>query len=50
MTEERKQSDRLRLWLWRGAGILIVIVFFTARFLMRDQLLVSGRVLERTTR
>jgi HlyD family secretion protein len=40
MTEERKQSDRLRLWLWRGAGILIVIVFFTARFLMRDQLLV----------
>lgn len=38
MTEERKQSDRLRLWLWRGAGILIVIVFFTARFLMRDQL------------
>jgi HlyD family secretion protein len=40
MNEERKQSDRLRLWLWRGAGILIVIVFFTARFLMRDQLLV----------
>jgi HlyD family secretion protein len=38
MTEERKQSDRLRLWLWRGAGILIIIVFFTTRFLMRDQL------------
>lgn len=40
MTEERKQSYKLRLWLWRGAGVLIVIVFFTTRFLMRDQLLV----------
>jgi HlyD family secretion protein len=38
MAEERKQSDRIRLWLWRGAGVLIVIVFITARFLMRDRL------------
>ncbi|MGO9618075.1 MAG: efflux RND transporter periplasmic adaptor subunit [Bryobacteraceae bacterium] len=38
MAEERKQSDRLRLWLWRGAGVLLVIVFFTTRFLLRDQL------------
>ncbi len=38
MTEVRKQSDRVRLWLWRGAGVLLVIVFFTTRFLMRDQL------------
>jgi HlyD family secretion protein len=38
MNEERKQSDRRRLWLWRGAGILTIIVFFTARFFMRDQL------------
>ena len=38
MTEERKQSDRRRLWFWRGAAVLTVIVFFTARFLMRDQL------------
>lgn len=38
MAEDRKQSDRLRLWLWRGAGVLLVIVFFTTRFLMRDQL------------
>jgi HlyD family secretion protein len=38
MAEERKQSDRRRLWFWRGAGILTLIVFFTARFLMRDQL------------
>jgi HlyD family secretion protein len=38
MTEDRKQSDRLRLWLWRGAGVLIILVFFTARFLLRDQL------------
>jgi HlyD family secretion protein len=40
MADERKQSDRTRLWLWRGAGVLIIIVFFTARFFMRDRLLV----------
>ncbi len=38
MAEERKQSDRRKLWFWRGAAVLTVIVFFTARFLMRDQL------------
>jgi HlyD family secretion protein len=38
MTEEKKQSDRRRLWFWRGAAIVTVIVFFTARSLMRDQL------------
>lgn len=38
MAEERKQSDRLRLWLWRGAAVVIVIVFFATRYLMRDQL------------
>jgi HlyD family secretion protein len=40
MAEERKQTDRLRLWLWRGAGVLLIIVFFTTRFLMRDRLTV----------
>jgi len=40
MAEEKRQSDRLRLWIWRGAGVFIVIVFFAARFLMRDRLLV----------
>lgn len=38
MAEERKQSDRLRLWLWRGAGVLIVILFFATRYWMRDEL------------
>ena len=38
MAEQRKQSDRLRLWLWRGAAVLVVIVFFTARYFMRDRL------------
>ena len=36
MAEEKKQSGRL--WLWLSAAIVIVIVFFTARFLMRDRL------------
>jgi HlyD family secretion protein len=36
MAEERKQSGRL--WLWLGAAILIVIVFFAARSFTRDRL------------
>ncbi|HEY1161400.1 MAG: efflux RND transporter periplasmic adaptor subunit [Terracidiphilus sp.] len=38
MAEERKQSDRRPLWHWWVAGILIIIVFFMARFLLRDRL------------
>jgi HlyD family secretion protein len=34
--EERKQSGRL--WLWLGAAVLIVIVFFATRALSRDRL------------
>ena len=42
MAEERKQSDRIRLWLWRGLGVLLVIVFFTTRFLTRERLQVRA--------
>jgi HlyD family secretion protein len=36
MAEQREQAGRL--WLWIGAAVFIIIVFFTARFLMRDRL------------
>jgi HlyD family secretion protein len=36
MAEERVQAGRL--WLWVGAAVLIIIVFFTARSLTRDRL------------
>jgi len=36
MDRETKQSDRL--WLWMGAAVVIILVFFAARFLMRDRL------------
>ena len=36
MIQERKQT--VRLWFWRSSAILVVIVFFTARYLLRDQL------------
>jgi HlyD family secretion protein len=36
------QSDRLRLWLWRSLGIILVVVFFTARYLLRDRLVVRA--------
>ena len=34
--EEKKQSGRL--WLWLGAAVLVVIVFFVARSFTRDRL------------
>jgi HlyD family secretion protein len=36
MTQERKQMDRR--WLWLGALILLILVFFSARSLTRDRL------------
>ena len=36
MSEDKKQSGRP--WLWMGVAVLIVIVFFAARSLMRDRL------------
>ncbi len=38
MAEDRKQSDRIRLWLWRGLGVILILVFFLTRYLLRDQL------------
>jgi HlyD family secretion protein len=38
MAEDRKQSGRP--WLWLGAGVLVVLVFFVTRSLTRDRLLV----------
>jgi HlyD family secretion protein len=38
MAEEKKQSGRV--WLWLGAAVLTVIVFFVARALTRDRLTV----------
>ena len=36
MAEEKKQN--LRLWFWRSSALLLVIVFFVARYFLRDQL------------
>lgn len=38
MAEDRKQSARIRLWLWRSLGIVLILVFFVTRYLLRDQL------------
>jgi HlyD family secretion protein len=38
MAEDRKQPNRLRLWLWRSLGIVLILVFFTTRYLLRDRL------------
>jgi HlyD family secretion protein len=36
MAEERKNT--LRLWFWRSSALLLVLVFFVARYFLRDQL------------
>jgi HlyD family secretion protein len=36
MAEDKKNT--LRLWFWRGSAVLLVIVFFVARYFLRDQL------------
>ena len=36
MNQDRKQTSRL--WIWRGAAVLLVIVFFVVRSMTRDQL------------
>jgi HlyD family secretion protein len=36
MAEERKNT--LRLWFWRSSAVLLVLVFFVARYFLRDQL------------
>jgi len=47
MAEDQKQSGRL--WLWLGSGVLLIIVFFSARYFMRDRLPVrEARVTHQT--
>ncbi len=45
MAEARRQTDQR--WLWIGAGILLVIVFFTVRTLTRERLPVRIASVER---
>jgi HlyD family secretion protein len=45
MAEARAQSSRL--WLWIGAAVLLVAVFFTARTLLRERLPVRAAQVDR---
>jgi HlyD family secretion protein len=40
MAEDKNRSTRLRLWLWRSLGLILVLVFFVTRYLLREQLTV----------
>jgi HlyD family secretion protein len=46
MAEESKQTSRL--WLWIGAALLLVVVFFVARSMTRDKLPVHAATAVRT--
>ncbi len=47
MAEDKKQSYRLRLWLWRSLGLILILVFFVTRYLLRDQLVVRESRVDR---
>jgi len=47
MAEERKQSNRIRLWIWRSLAIVLVLVFFATRYLLREQLVVRESRVDR---
>jgi len=38
MAEEKNQSTRLRLWIWRSLGIILILVFFGTRYMLRERL------------
>lgn len=45
MAEAKKQTNRL--WLWIGAGILLVAIFFVARYMTRDEIPVHAATASR---
>jgi HlyD family secretion protein len=40
MAEDKNRSNRRRTWLWGGLGLILVLVFFVTRYLLREQLTV----------
>jgi HlyD family secretion protein len=46
MAEESKQKSRI--WLWAGAALVLIVVFFVARSLTRDQVPVRAATASRT--
>jgi HlyD family secretion protein len=47
MAEEKKKSDQFRLWMWRSLAVVLVLVFFVTRYLLRDQLQVRESRVDR---
>ena len=47
MAEDRKKSDNVRLWLWRSLAVVLVLVFFLTRYLLRDELTVRESSVDR---
>lgn len=47
MAEERKQSNRIRLWIWRSLALILVLVFFITRYLLRTELTVRESQVDR---
>ncbi len=46
MVEAKKKSYQLRLWLWRSLAIVLVLVFFATRYLLRGRLEVRAAAVD----
>lgn len=42
MAKSREESTRLRRWLWRSLGLVLVLVFLVARYALREQVQVRA--------
>ncbi len=47
MAEDRKQTNRFRLWIWRSLAVILVLVFFLARYMLRTDLAVRESQVDR---
>ena len=47
MAEDRRKSDRVRLWLWRSLALVLILVFFLHAYLLRDQFTVRASRVDR---
>jgi len=45
MSEER--NSKIRLWIWRGLAIVVVVVFFVVQHMLRDKITVRAAVAQR---
>ena len=47
MADNTNRSNRVRLWIWRSLAVVLVLVFFITRYMLRTQLVVREAQVDR---